>query len=100
MNGTLLFLGIAWVVYGVLSIIGRGNVPYIYRNHSWTNQYKKEKGIGFVILGASWSLLYMFMKGREVSLLISVVLMLAVALPALIYSINVEKKYKSKLNEK
>ena len=100
MNGTLLFLGVAWIIYGVGSSMGYGNVPYMYRNHSWTKQYKKDKGIGYIILGVAWTILYIIMRGKDVSLLISVILIIGVALPALAYSINVEKKYKTKLNEK
>ena len=84
-------IGIFWIVYGILGILGIQNIPERYRYKSWTPDYMRANGIGMVILGVSWVILGIVLKLRPLPLLPSLGLAVVFSLPALVYALYVDR---------
>lgn len=84
-------IGIFWIVYGILGILGIQNIPERYRYKSWTPDYMRANGIGMVILGVSWVILGIVLKLRPLPLLPGFGLAVVFALPALVYALYADR---------
>ena len=84
-------IGIFWIVYGILGILGIQNIPERYRYKSWTPDYMRANGIGMVIFGVSWVILGIVLKLRPLPLLPGFSLAVVFALPALVYALYADR---------
>ena len=84
-------IGIFWIVYGILGILGIQNIPERYRYKSWTPDYMRANGIGMVIFGVSWVILGIVLKLRPLPLLPSLGLAVVFSLPALVYALYADR---------
>lgn len=48
----VMWLGIAYCVYGLLYLLGIPHVAPKYRNRTWTRRYQRTCGIGWLMIGA------------------------------------------------
>lgn len=87
-------LGVFWLVYGILGILGIQNIPEKYKYQSWTQDYIRMNGIGMAIFGASWFILGFVLKALSLSVLQELGLVLLFSLPALGYALYADHKSK------
>lgn len=92
--GTLMYLSIFWILYGVLGLFGFQFVPSKFRGYSWTKTYIRYQGIGWLMLGIPWQILCFVVPKMNISEGITIFLMIVTAMPSLICSIFVDTKYK------
>ena len=85
-------IGIFWIVYGILGILGIQNIPERYKYRSWTPDYMRANGIGMVILGVSWVILGIVLKLRPMPVLPGFGLAVVFSLPALGYAFYADRK--------
>ena len=84
-------IGIFWIVYGILGILGIQNIPERYRYKSWTPDYMRANGIGMVIFGVSWVVLGIVLKLRPMPFLPGFGLAVVFSLPALVYALYADR---------
>lgn len=84
-------IGIFWIVYGILGILGIQNIPERYRYKSWTPDYMRANGIGMVIFGVSWVILGIVLKLRPMPFLPGFGLAVVFSLPALVYALYADR---------
>ncbi|WP_300369185.1 hypothetical protein [uncultured Subdoligranulum sp.] len=85
-------IGIFWIGYGILGILGIQNIPERYKYRSWTPDYMRANGIGMVILGVSWVILGIVLKLRPMPVLPGFGLAVVFSLPALGYAFYADRK--------
>jgi amino acid transporter len=68
-----------------------------YKNKSWTLRYIRSNGIGCLVFGITWFVLYLVFSICEIQWPITGVLIALFTIPSLIYIIYIDKKYKAKL---
>lgn len=98
----LLCLSISWIIYGFVGLFGFQCIPAKYKGHSWTKNYARAQGMTWLILGLTWlafNLVRTFLL-REVDLSTeaSAIILIILAVPVLIASILLDKKYKALLS--
>lgn len=94
---TVISMGIFYLVYGVLGLLGVQVIPEEYKGKPWTKSYIRCRGISWVILGIPWLVFYLIVRDMEINKMIGVVILIAISLPSIIYSIVFERKYKALL---
>ena len=95
----LLWLGVFWTLYGIAGILGIQCIPSKYKNKVWTKQYIRLCGIGWLMIGIPWLLLYAVTFHYNITWAITALLIILFSIPSIIFSIRTEKKYKAKLVE-
>ncbi len=97
---SMLGFGLVWTIYGACGFLyGWQMIPEKYKGKSWTREYIRFRGLIWLFLGVPWLLLYGVAKTAELSLGVTITLMIVLSLPANIYSHVREKKYKALLEE-
>lgn len=94
-------LGIFYVAYGVLGLFGVQVIPHKYQNKRWSRQYKRSRGIGWLLIGIPWCILYFVMtfaaKKANIKTGITCLLLMICSLPGLIYDLINDRKYNAML---
>ena len=97
----LLFMSVFWILYGIAGLLGFQNIPAKYKGHSWTKDYIHSQGLNWLILGLPWFGFYLvrtfLLAEADITTGMSVVILLLLSIPALIFSVIYEKKYKAML---
>ena len=97
----LLFMSVFWILYGIAGLLGFQNIPAKYKGHSWTKDYIRSQGLNWLILGLPWFGFYLvhtfLLAEAAITTGMSVVILLLLSIPALIFSVIYEKKYKAML---
>ena len=100
--GVILVLSIFWIGYGIAGLIGFQNIPAKYKGHSWTKDYIRKQGVTWLVLGLPWLGFYVartfFLAEANISTGMAIVILLLLAVPALITTIILERKYKAMLS--
>ena len=89
----LFAMSIFYICYGIFGLFGKMNIPEKFKGHEWTKSYMKELGIGDILLGVPWLILYFAFKQYDPGYWTVFLLIILLALPSLIYVILVERKY-------
>lgn len=102
MENTLFTFGIFYVLYGIAGILGFQFIPSKYRGHSWSRDYKRCRGISWLMLGLPWLVLamveaYVYPDARMPAGLFAAVLV-AISLPSVIYAFRMEGKFQGLLD--
>ena len=92
-------MSIFHIIYGIFGLFGKRNVEEKFKGYEWTKSYMKEMGIGDILLGIPWLILYFAFKQYDPGSWTIFLLIILLALPSLIYVILIERKY-SKLLKK
>ena len=100
--GVILVLSIFWIGYGIAGLIGFQNIPAKYKGHSWTKDYIRKQGVTWLVLGLPWFGFYLVrtfvVAEANISTRMVVVILLLLAIPALITTIMLGRKYKALLS--
>jgi hypothetical protein len=91
---SILGCGIFWIIYGILGLFGIQNISKEYKNKSWTKQYKRSRGIDWMILGISWIVVYFIISTYEPGGFIMVAIIILFSIPSFVYSFYIEKNTK------
>ena len=87
-------ISVFWIGYGILGILGIQNIPEKYKYQSWTQDYIRMNGIGFVVFGISWFILGIVLKVYPLPLLPGFGLAVVFSLPAVGYALYADRKTK------
>ena len=92
-------LGAFWVIYGILGFFGVQRVPERCKGKSWTESYMRSCGMAYILLGLPWLVFGLVTYNMKLHLLIGALTMAILAVPAVIYGLVVDKKYKPMLEK-
>lgn len=95
----ILSLGIFWTLYGIAGILGFQVINRKYRNHDWTTNYIRYRGISWLMLGVPLLILCLLTYGRDIDRLVMCLLILLCGVPAIGYTIINDRKYARMLKE-
>lgn len=93
----LLLFGIIWLVYGFAGFLGIQSVPDKYKDHSWTRDYTRSRGFGWILLGGLWILLYMM--HLDMQMLSARLLIVLFSIPSFVCWVQVDRKFQHLLDE-
>ena len=92
----IMSMSIFWILYGIAGVLGFQNIPHKYKLHSWTKHYIRCQGISWLMLGIPWLILYLLMTvcfaDTHIRISVIILMLLVLAIPAVIYSIRLERK--------
>lgn len=91
--GTILYLSIFWIAYGIVGLLGFQIIPPKFKGHRWTKDYIRCQGKGWLVLGIPWLVLSLVLPDTSIGVGITMLIMIAAASPSLIYSVLLDKKY-------
>lgn len=90
---SIIIIGVFWLVYGAILIIGHGFIPEEYRNRSWTKEYKRHMGYAYLLLGIPWLILGYVNISVSIRFGIMMVFILLCSVPGVAYSLYIDKKF-------
>ena len=97
----LMTMSIFWILYGIAGVFGFQNIPHKYKGYSWTKYYIRCQGISWLLIGIPWLVLYLlitfFFADTYIRISVVVLILLVLAIPAIIYTIRLEKRFKALL---
>lgn len=96
--GVLLGLGIFYTGYGIAGVLGFQIISERYKNHVWTANYIRYRGISWLMIGIPWLLLYHLTNSMDIDRSVMCLLVLACGTPATVYSFAQERKYRQMLH--
>jgi multisubunit Na+/H+ antiporter MnhG subunit len=99
MNDVILFLGVIYILYGLLGLVGVQRIPQEFRHRSWTARYKRVRGVGWLILGVPWCVLYLLIRSAELPRFVVVLLLIACSLPGIVWSYRTERSYRARIEK-
>lgn len=95
----ILGLGIFWTLYGFAGLLGFQIINEKYKNHDWTMNYIRYRGISWLIIGIPYLVLYDFTCGQDINGLIMCLRIVLCSLPSIGYTIVNERRYKNMLEK-
>ena len=97
---SILFLSIFWIVNGVLGLFGVQFIPEEYRGTDFEREYKRYRGIGWLLLGVPMFIFWIVVHNMDIFNKMPYAISIAVvALPALVYFFLIGRKYRKLFNE-
>lgn len=96
---TILYLGIFWTVYGVIGLFGFQVIPSKYKGYSWTRDYIRLQAKTWLMLGVPWVALSLILPALNISRGWTTIAIIVVAIPSLVYSGFIDRKYQKLVNE-
>ena len=94
---TCINLGIFWTVYGIVGLLGFQVISPRFKGYPWTKKYIRCRGLSWLMLGIPWSILGFVLHKMDIGAGITIFIMLIAALPSLVYSVLLEKKFEELL---
>lgn len=91
---TILILGLFWVLYGCLGLLGIQVIPDKYRRTEHERVYKRFRGLGWLLLGVPWILVWAVLRNVDVPTGQMAAILLICAMPSLVFSLVGEGKYR------
>lgn len=92
MNPTILIISLFWTVYGILGVLGfQVAIPKKFRGQPWTKAYIRKQGLSWMMLGVPCLAVALLWSTAEFGAAWPV--MLACAVPSLVYSRMIDKEY-------
>ena len=92
-------MSIFWILYGIAGLFGFLNIPSKFKGYSWTKEYIRSQGITWILLGVPYFVLSFVlpaylpnMDSRNSTVAIVII---ALGMPAFIYSMVIDRKYKA-----
>ena len=86
-----------WVIYGIAGILGFQVIRSEYKGHDWTKAYVRLLGASWLMLGVPW-LLYDRIAERTATNIgagILCIILLALAMPSIVFTFFIDKKYRN-----
>ena len=81
------------IVYGILGLFGKMNIPEKYKGHEWTKDYTRGLAVSYILLGIPYLILYLAFSQYDPGLGKMFLFIILSALPSLIFVIFHEIKY-------
>ena len=91
---TPIVLGAFWVIYGILGFFGVQRLPERCKGKSWTESYMRSCGVAYILMGLPWLVFGVVTYNMKLHFLVGALTMLILAIPAVIYGLVVDRKYK------
>ncbi|MDY5730900.1 MAG: hypothetical protein SPL05_05090 [Eubacteriales bacterium] len=96
----VLCFSIFWIIYGILGILGIQNIPEKYKGSDFEKEYKRYRGISWLLLGIPMFVFWLVVHNMDISSkVLFVIVMIVIALPAIIYDFVVGRKYQKLLKK-
>lgn len=96
----VLCLSVFWIIYGILGIFGIQIIPEKYKGSDFEKEYKRYRGIGWLLLGIPMFVFWLVVRNMYISNKMPfVIIMIVIALPAVIYDFVVDRKYQKLLKK-
>jgi len=93
----LLILSVFWIIYGTLGIFGIQNIPQRYKGSDFEKEYKKSRGIGWLLLGVPMFIFWLVVHNMDIANKVPfMIVMIVIALPAIIYDVVAERKFQNR----
>ena len=89
----ILFSSIFYIIYGIMGLFGKIKIAEKYKGHHWTKDYMKELGAADILFGIPWFILYIAFRQYDPGFVMTLLLIIILALPALFLNIHIERKY-------
>lgn len=89
----ILAASIFYIGYGIMGFFGKINIAEKYKGHDWTKDYMKELGAADILFGVPWLVLYLASEQYDPGFVLTFLLIIILALPALFLTIHIERKY-------
>ena len=96
---TPIVLGAFWVIYGILGFFGIQRLPERCKGKSWTESYMHSCGVAYILMGFPWLVFGVVTYNMKLHFLIGALTMLILAIPAVIYGLVVDRKYKPMMEQ-
>ncbi|MCH5279763.1 MAG: hypothetical protein J1E60_08270 [Christensenellaceae bacterium] len=96
----VLFMGIFWSIYGILGLFGVQRIPPKYKGKKWTKSYIRCCGVSWMLLGFLWLAFYLAAHNVNINYFTAVIILIAVSIPAIIFTFAYDRKYKTMLMNK
>lgn len=92
--------GIVWVIYGFAGLLGfQISIPARAKYRTWTKRYIRSQGLSWILLGVPWIILACVANGSNMHISIKILSLVLCSVPALLYTIIHDRKYRAKINE-
>ena len=96
----ILIMGVFWTLYGIAGIFGFQVINERYRDHDWTGDYIRYRGVSWLMLGFPWLAVSLWTCRQGTDWPVTCLLLIACGTPAVVYSLFMEQKYRHMLTEK
>ena len=91
-------LGAFWIIYGILGFFGVQRIPERCKGKSWTESYMRSRGGAYILLGLPWLIFGLVTYSMKLRYFILSLALLPLAIPAVIYALFIDRKYKPLMN--
>ncbi len=96
----IFYVSIFWIAFGIAGLFGfQVVVPNKFKGKLWARDYIRDRGLSLLMLGIPWLLFYLLSRNSNIATLTEIQILLACALPSIIFDIIKHKKYKRLLKE-
>ena len=92
----MLFLGVFYLIYGILGLFGVQIIPSEYKGKNWTKSYIRCRGVSWMLLGVPWLVFYLTAHDMNIDI-IMVIILVIISIPSIVFSFFYERKYKTML---
>ena len=96
---TMLMFGVFMTLYGFLGIRGVNAINEEYKGTSFEKEYKKFRGISWLLIGIPWIAIHFLFEYTDLPLVARCLIISASAVPSIWYSVVGDKKYKKLFEE-
>lgn len=97
---TVLLLSIFWIVDGVLGLFGIQYVPEEYRGADFEREYKRCKGVGWLLVGIPMLIFWIVVHDMGIFDHMPYALAIAaIALPGMVYAFMAGRKYQKRFKK-
>ena len=96
---SLWVFSVVYSIYGCLGLLGYQVIPQKYKGTECEKEYKRFRGISWLLIGVPWFLVHLILLNREFSIIGMAVLMIGTSIPGIVFSVIGERKYRNLLNK-
>lgn len=98
----ILMLSTFWVIYGIAGILGFQIIRSEYKGHRWTKTYVRLLGVSWLMLGVPWLLFNRIAVDTAANIRTGLlcIILLALAMPSIVFTFFIDKKYRNILKNK
>ena len=86
-----------WCLYGIAGLLGFQFIHDKYKDHWWTLDYIRCRGVSWLILGIPWLAVAIIRRYTGMSYWVAIGLLVVVSVPSLVYGAVKDKKFKALL---
>ncbi len=96
----ILYISLIWIAFGIAGLFGFQFVtPKKNKGKPWTKDFIRYRGLSLLMLAIPWLLFYLLFHEDSFEFLTELAILIACALPSIIFDIHIHNKYKKLLKE-